>query len=569
MNYRLLTALATVLAGSTLAFAQTPDLPPLPEIAPDPARDVTGPEPQGQAGPISMPAASGGFVLNGIEVEGNTVLPTSELSQIWSDLIGERVTLDTLNEIAARISAAYRERGYILSQAVVPAQTVTGGVVRLTVVEGFVDQVSITGGAPNQQRVARKVFVPVPQNRPLRLETLERGVLLSRDTFGSVYGGSVETVMEPSAGTFGAADMGVLITPEPFSGYVTTDNRGSRLYGDVSFGAGMRTYNLMGLNERLDFTAAYAPQDSSLAFGSVIFDAPLEPLYGTFLDGARLELRASASRGDPDLRESGTPDGLTNILNQQDVSARLIVPFVRTRTQNLHGRLGLSHSRSHSETRFGGAEVDERDRLTVLEARLTWDFADTAGGVNLIDGTLRQGLDIGNARVSGDGPAVGEPDFTSAQLTLSRLQSLGEGRWSLYGELMGQYAAEVLPNSERFYLGGSTIGRGFAPGNTSGDSGYGARLELRRYFDASTFGDKIRAAEVYGFADYGRAYDRSSSRDGDQWEELGSVGLGARLDVTDWLTITPEVARQTDGRATDTTDDDLETRFYLGAIARF
>ena len=53
------------------------------------------------------------------------------------------------------------------------------------------------------------------------------------------------------------------------------------------------------------------------------------------------------------------------------------------------------------------------------------------------------------------------------------------------------------------------------------------------------------------------------------WESLGSVGVGARIDVRPWLTLTPEIARQTDGVATDTTDPDHETRFLIGAIARF
>ena len=58
-------------------------------------------------------------------------------------------------------------------------------------------------------------------------------------------------------------------------------------------------------------------------------------------------------------------------------------------------------------------------------------------------------------------------------------------------------------------------------------------------------------------------------RDGDRWETLASAGVGARIDLRDWLTITPEIARQTRGVATDTTDPDHETRFYIGAVARF
>ena len=77
------------------------------------------------------------------------------------------------------------------------------------------------------------------------------------------------------------------------------------------------------------------------------------------------------------------------------------------------------------------------------------------------------------------------------------------------------------------------------------------------------------AAELYAFGDWGRAYDRNIARDGQQWETLASAGVGARLDVRDWLTLTPEVAWQLKGTPTDTSDGDREVRFFLGAIARF
>jgi hemolysin activation/secretion protein len=159
--------------------------------------------------------------------------------------------------------------------------------------------------------------------------------------------------------------------------------------------------------------------------------------------------------------------------------------------------------------------------------------------------------------------------FTSAALTLSRLQRIGGGPWSLWLEAIGQIASTVLPNSERFALGGSTIGRGFAPGNTTGDAGWGTRVELRRQLAAARLGGAVEAVELYAFNDYGRAYDRTAARDGEQWESLGSFGLGARIDVRPWLTLTPEIARQSEGVATDTTDPDHETRFLIGAIARF
>ena len=40
--------------------------------------------------------------------------------------------------------------------------------------------------------------------------------------------------------------------------------------------------------------------------------------------------------------------------------------------------------------------------------------------------------------------------------------------------------AYVLPDSERFKIGGDRLGRGFEVAEIAGDSGIGAKIELRR-----------------------------------------------------------------------------------------
>ena len=500
------------------------------------------------------------FVLRSVELEGATALAPEALAPIWAPLVGQPVSIATLDEIAAQIGAAYRARGYVLSQAVLPAQTIDDGAVRIQVIEGFIDRVAVEGGAPGQQRAAEQLFAPVDADRPLRLRTLERSVLLARDTFG----GAVETLVEPSATTFGAADLTVLLTPDRYTGFAAADNRGSRLYGPATLSAGASAYDLLGRNERIDGLVAVAPESTSLVYGQASLALPLPFLAGSLLDGARLELQGNVSRGEPDLARSGSPDDLTVTSNETNLTAGLAVPFIRTRSRNLTGALGLDWQSSESVTGFAGGEETSTDRLLVLRAGLTLDIADRFGGVNLLDLRLRQGLDAAGANVGAEGPAAGEVNFTAASLTASRLQRIGAGTWSLYLEAIGQLAADVLPNSERFALGDSTIGRGFAPGNTSGDSGWGGRVELRRQITGAQ-----AAAEAYAFLDYGEAYDRSTARDGTTREPIGSFGIGARIDVRPWLTLTPEIARQTDGIATDTTETGHETRFYLGIVARF
>lgn len=545
------------------AGAQSPQqfLPREPDTSRHPAREVAPPEPAAPPAPVAAPA-NGQFILRRIVLDGAQAIDPSDLAPIWAELIGQPVTLATLDKVTAGIGAAYRARGYVLSQAVLPQQTVAGGIVHIRVIEGFIDRITIDGGAPNQQAFARSRFAPVEADRPLRIGTLERAVLLARDTFN----GAVETVVEPAPQTFGAADLTVLVTPDPWRGFATADNRGSRLYADgVTASAGASAFNLLGLNEQIDLLVSGAP-DGSLGYGQLRMETPVAGLLGTRLDGARIVLEADTSRADPDLAKSGSPQDLDVITHETDLRGGLFVPFIRSRSQNLFGRLILDWQQSESDTDFAGVTEPSTDELLVLEARASWDLADQLGGVNQIDATLRQGLP-GASEIGAGGPAAGQANFTSLALTLSRLQQIS-GPWSLYAEAIGQFASTVLPNSERFSLGDATIGRGFAPGNTTGDSGYGGRLELRRTLSGQ-LGGAPRAVELYAYGDYGSAYDRSLARDGERWESLGSVGIGAQIDVAPWLTITPEIARQTTGVATDTTETGLETRFYIGAIARF
>jgi len=554
-------AAALALLVAAPAAAQSPsDF--LPGLATPPAPASVAPEPQ--AAPAA-PVAAGGpsFILRGVRLEGATAIPEAELAPLWQEMIGRPVGLGELDALAVRISAAYRARGFVLSQAGLPPQAIDDGVATVQVIEGFIDRVAIAGGAENQRRLATELIAPVTAERPLRIETLERGVLLGRDLFG----GGVETALEPSPTTFGAADLTVEITSTPVTGFASVDNRGSRLYGDWSFAAGATGYNLLGLNERLDLVTAGA-LDGSLGYVQGAFAIPLRGVAGTRLDGAVVAFEADYADGSPDLSRAGGPDSQTLTTEETNLRAALKVPFIRTRAQNLHGEIGLDWQDSRNVTGFGGDEAVEDDRLLVLDLALSWDRADRIGGVTLVEAGLRQGIDAGGAVVGG-GPAYGKPDFTLATLGIARLQRLGAGGWSIWLEGIAQYGFDILPNSERFSLGDTTIGRGFAPGDVTGDSGYGGRIELRRQVQGAALDRLAAGAELYAYGDYGQAYDRDDDRDGARWETLGSAGIGARIDVRPWLTITPEIARQLEGVPTDTRDPSLETRFYIGAVARF
>lgn len=555
-------ATAQNIPASSVEF-QRRQFEPQPTPGSEPARPVEA---------VSAPAAAdqgeASFVLRGVTLQDATALPESALADIWTPLIGAPVTLATLNDIAAGIAARYRAAGFVLSQAVVPAQTIVDGMVVIQVIEGFIDAVETVGGDAAGQAAAQRFMAPVTADRPLRLETLERGVLLTREAVGSRF----ETALRPSEGAFGAATLSALVPDRPqVDAFLAADNYSSRLYGAFTLSGGATAYNALGLSDQIEFLAAGAPNDNYFAFAQGRFSAPPAFLDGTVFDGGRLELLASYSRGEPDLERVGATLFESE---QEDFEATVAfeVPFVRTRAESLFGRVGLTWRDSSTSSLFDGAKIDEfTDEILVGEASVTWDLADRFNGVTLLSGGVRQGI---HGDSDATGPGSPDENFTSVLLSAVRLQQLPIEGWSLYAKAVTQVTDDDLTSSERFGLGGEALGRGFAPGNTVGDSGYGFRVELRRFVGggelASVGMDAVLAgAELFGFADYGQARDSSAARDGRQWETLGSAGFGARLDLTEDLTLTSQVAFQTAGRPNDNRNDDREARFLVSLIKRF
>ncbi|EQD40359.1 Polypeptide-transport-associated, ShlB-type domain protein, partial [mine drainage metagenome] len=70
-----------------------------------------------------------------IVIEGNTQVDTGTLHDLVRDDEGKSLTLRQLQKDAQRVTEFYRARGYPLSRAIIPAQTLDGGQVRILVIE--------------------------------------------------------------------------------------------------------------------------------------------------------------------------------------------------------------------------------------------------------------------------------------------------------------------------------------------------------------------------------------------------------------------------------------------------
>ncbi|HVY32929.1 MAG TPA: POTRA domain-containing protein, partial [Caulobacteraceae bacterium] len=104
----------------------------------------------GQAAPPEQ-AAQSKFILTGVIIDGNTVYKPASLEPLYRALIGKEVSLLDIYKLRDALTAKYRADGYVLSQAIIPPQTIQGGVVHLQVVEGYISGVSLEGDTADRR----------------------------------------------------------------------------------------------------------------------------------------------------------------------------------------------------------------------------------------------------------------------------------------------------------------------------------------------------------------------------------------------------------------------------------
>src|ERR1700683_2937720 len=116
-------------AGSILQQTQ-PVMPPVPSAT---GTGLAIEQPGGGTLPPSAP-----FLVKAIQLSGNTAFDTPTLHTLVAEAEGKSLTLPQLGRVAARISDYYHSHGYPLDRAILPAQTIKDGMVRLVLIEGAV-----------------------------------------------------------------------------------------------------------------------------------------------------------------------------------------------------------------------------------------------------------------------------------------------------------------------------------------------------------------------------------------------------------------------------------------------
>lgn len=461
------------------------------------------------------PPLGEGVDVSGFQLEGSTVYRQDDLQPVFAPYLGRKVTQAELLALAETLTQRYRRDGYLLSEVVVPEQSVTNGVVRLVATEGYVAEVRIQGGGDIPVAAFEPFIQPIRQERPATANVLERNLYLMNDLGGL----GVSSALEPISGQPGAHALVIEVARNRLGGAVAADNRGSR-----SAGAWRGYFDLFatGLTGNFDETAFRAVTTGNRELNYLVLSHD-EPIGSS---GARVGLSVNGS----DSRASDP--GFNSNLETQSRGMAISASYPLYRTQDANVYLRGAYTAHNGKTDVPGFPVT-RDRIRALRLAMTLDSVDALGGVNLLEVELSKGLRSLGAS-SNDDPdrsrENGRNDFFKTTIYAARLQSVAE-RWSILAAINGQIAANSLLVPEQFAFGGEQFGRGYNAAELVGDSGIALKLELR------LSGGKPEALPgpytVYGFYDIGKAWTRSPRQDLGEVSShsASSAGLGVRMNL--------------------------------------
>lgn len=488
------------------------------------------------------------FTLTSVVIEGNTVYSEADLRPLYADKIGKEVTLAEMINVADKITAKYRNEGYILTRAVIPEQKLTDGVVRIQVIEGFISKVRLEGEFADH-RILRGYARNIEAEKPISAKTLERYLLLAND----IPGLQVKGVLQRSPDTVGAAELALKTEKKIISAGVTVDNRGSKYLGPLQISGAASLDNALGLAEQIGVNYATSGEGELNYYGA-------NASIGLTDEGTRLAITGSHTRTVPgfDL------EPLNTIGESDTIGLQLSHPLIRTRDQNLQifGRL----DGRNTENRQLGVITSE-DRIRSVRAGANYQVADDWNGVNSINGLFSQGLNAFGAKRSGS-PALsrlnGKSDYSKVNLDVQRIQSITPAL-NLVVAGSGQYAFDDLLASEQFGLGGSEFGRGYDSSEIVGDHGIAGKAELQ--YNYHTGYEYLEVLQPYAFYDVGEVTLRTPLPAEQKRRSLASTGLGMRLKLNDSFSGSIEVAQPLTRNVG--TERNKDPRFFFGISARY
>ena len=453
------------------------------------------------------------FEIRSFVVQGNTLLPQTELERIVAPFTGPGKDFGSVQQALEALQEAYLARGYNAVRVSVPEQDLVGGQVRLQVVEARVRSVRVEQNRHFDEANVRASMPTLRAGQAPNTRRIGENVQLVNENPAKQV-----TVRLESTDQAAAVDAVVRVNDNPPGRFtVFIDNTGEPQTGQLRTGIGYQHANLWNRDHVLSAQLITSPTEASnVGIFGVGYRAPL---YGW--NGA-VDLIAGYSDVD-----SGTVQNLFTVSGKGSIfGARYtqILPRIEAYEQTLS--FGLDYRAFDQNVALVGTSETLLPDITVRPLALAYSGRYSRVGSDLsfslavshnIPGSGEAGKDGFEAQRPG-----AEPAYTIVRAAASYSYILPRD-YILRAAANAQYTSHLLVPGEQFGLGGADSVRGFYEREIAFDEGWRATVELY----TPDFGPSDWRVRGLTFVDGGRGADNAPERNAG--DSIGSAGLGLRV----------------------------------------
>lgn len=441
--------------------------------------------PAGEHGSARAPESTARVTLKAVTFTGMAPVPgthsvtEASLQKVVTPWLNRPLSFGELQAMTDAVTRHYRDHGALVARAILPPQTIKGGVLTVKVIPGRYDKGSLSNSSRlSDTQAARMVSAAVPAGTVVTRGSLERMALLLSEVPG------VETKVALKAGSQpGTSAPDVTLTPgKRVGGYVGLDNQGDPTTGRSRVMAGMYANELLGYGDQLRVDLLDAYEKSNLFNGSIDYSL-LAGGYGT-----RVGVNYSHLNYHYNFLQQG--------FNGYSDNWGLYVthPWIRTARARVDVRAEggqQSLTDKYPAGLYGSTGTEGRKQVSLGSLSVAGSVADVPGGVTgfSVKGTTGN-LDYRNdtARNMGFSRELGSSGhFSRLNWALNHDQQVW-GPFSVYTGVNGQMANHNLDSSQKYLLGGPGAVRAYDIGAGAVSNGTVATGEVRWKHDVPATG---------------------------------------------------------------------------------
>ena len=453
------------------------------------------------------------IIVEKFEVVGSSVFSEAELSAVLAEYQNRPLSLSELYQARSAITKLYTDRGYVNSGAYIPPQELEDGTVTISILEGKLEDIKITGTnrlSPDYVRSRIEKNADVPLNVESLLEALQ---MLRIDPLIENVSAELSAGISP-----GTSLLEVEIEEaDPFKITALLDNRRSPSVGTFRRGVGFIHSNLLGFGDGITFDYINTEGSDSI---DTSYTLPFNALNGT--------LRFAYGFSDNEVIEDPfTPLDIQSESEYYELGIRQ--PLVATPESEF--ALGISFSFQESKTQLldtpfplsNGADENGETKIGAL--RFVQEFVDRDDtNVFALRSQFSVGLDVFGATQNEEG--VPDSTFFAWRGQSQWVRRLDEDfLFLLRGDL--QLSSTELVPLEQFRIGGFDSVRGYRQDLALGDNGLFASAEVRIPLFHIRKIDGVM--QLTPFFDVGTIWNTDDTEISDDF--LASIGIGLNFTV--------------------------------------